>query len=68
MSSSDTGSGYKVVDNLIEEHLIDAAAAEAQAATEASTGGGIYSEKEWSPACTRLLDFYRSKIHPSVCV
>jgi len=67
MSSNNEEPGFRVVDNLIKDHLIEDAAKEAQTATVLKTEGETYSKLEWGHACTRLLDFYKREIHSQVC-
>jgi hypothetical protein len=55
----------QVVNSLIDGLLIDGAVKEIQAGSSMATYD-IYTEMEWTPACEKLLDIYRTEVHPKV--
>ncbi len=55
----------QVVNSLIDDLLIDGAVKEIQAGSSMATYD-IYTEMKWTPACEKLLDIYRTEIHPKV--
>lgn len=69
MSSGIMESGFRIIENAIKDHhLISDAAEEAQAANVLKTEAEMYSKLECGPACTRLLDLYRTEIHSQVSI
>jgi len=67
MSSSNDESGFWVVEDVIEDHLINDAATEAAEASVIKTEAETYSRLECGPACEKLLDYYRKEKHSQVC-
>jgi len=67
MSSSNNEPGFRVVETVIEDHLINDAAKEATQASVVKTEAETYSRLECGPACEKLLDYYRKEKHSQVC-